>query len=280
MKTLDLSLAVSPNIALFTAGTIDFLQQSWKEGFNATIIAMIGSSYSTSTVYILWGCAESVVVISPGSTTTIAPGAVFYNGEIYVVPGSSFATPSGGNVVVANLPPSHYSDALGGDPMTFTVTGASNVHNNRFVVFASGASGGGTLSGTSASDYGNILQLFGQWKNITSFGSGWTGGTTIAGNVAQYRYFPFSGEVQLRGVVVSTSTTPSGFLATITGLKIANAMYCSTAFYTATGTVWSAKTIALSAAGSNTVITVANIADEPTEANDAFSLDNISFYIN
>lgn len=138
MKVLNLS-AVTTNVAFpVKSGTFDHLQSAYKEALAEVAKALIGvSSYSSSTVYVLKG----VVNINSFPAVTTTPGAVFFNGEVFLVDAASF-TCSGSNVAVATIATSYFS-ASNADPVQFTDGVSRNVHEIRKVQIAAGLSGSG-----------------------------------------------------------------------------------------------------------------------------------------
>lgn len=140
-------------------GTWDFIEQDYHEGAAQSIIASIGSSYSTNTVYILYGCKISV----GGGTYTISSGAIFFNGEYFICAGNSLPHIPG-FVFVANLLSTSWqpTDAVGNqyaDPVDFIGSSPANVHIIRTCNFANGLTGTGTISGTTASDFLSMVQV-------------------------------------------------------------------------------------------------------------------------
>ncbi len=142
-------------------GTWDFIEQAYSEQLSASIISAIGVNFDATKVYVLYG----VVV---GISTTTA-GAIFYVdpatgiGEIYLVAAHSNITPFP-LVVVGNLSEVSWqpTDAVGNhyaDPVAFIGAAPSNVHIIRTCVFAAGASGSGTISGNTSSDFSNMIYL-------------------------------------------------------------------------------------------------------------------------
>ena len=162
-------------------GTLQFLQDMNTERFAALIIALIGPSYTTSTVYVLSG------VVNTGSETNyiISSGAAFYNGEVFLIDPATF-TVTGGNVAVFNIGVTQYT--TNADPVTFTDTTIHNVHNIRKLVVSGAASGSGiadysatffmsffipsqvNLMAPTATPYvGNQLQIIGAYPNLTFY---------------------------------------------------------------------------------------------------------------
>lgn len=129
MKILDTSPITDSSLLPIKKGTLDFLQQAYQEGLSATIQGLIGSSYDPSLIYILWGAS---LTTSVGLYTNTA-GAVFFNGEIYLVDAvtSAFPMPDGINMVLVQT---QYS--VNADPVTFDISGAvHNVHNIRKMAY-------------------------------------------------------------------------------------------------------------------------------------------------
>lgn len=147
------------------AGTWDFLQAAYNEQFASVIISIIGSSYSSTQTYILYGC----VLSTGGGNTTITSGAIFFNGEIFQYAGQTI---TGTTNVVCNLLNTPFTESdLGGtpmaDPVSFIGGATVNVHISRTPVFSLGTSGTGMFQsqcsgGTSTSannDYNNFINF-------------------------------------------------------------------------------------------------------------------------
>lgn len=140
-------LSVSPisNSAQFfpKKGTLEFLQLQHRETTASTIISLIGPTYSTSTIYVLYG------VVNSGTypAYVITAGAVFYNGEIYDVDAASF-TATGSNVAVFSTVQTQY--ATDADPCTFSDATTHNIHNIIKMQLTAGASGSGLANYSAA----------------------------------------------------------------------------------------------------------------------------------
>lgn len=127
-------------LAPLKTGTVNFLQDAHKDDSAQLALAMIQSltngSYSTTTAYALWGCT----ITEGGSFRSIAPGAIFYNGEIYeqsgvIVPGVS-------SNIVGNFTTSYFTDPTA-DPVTLSDTTTHNMHQIKTIDFSAGTSGSG-----------------------------------------------------------------------------------------------------------------------------------------
>lgn len=94
-KKIDTSQAAHGQPLTAPTG-LDHLQTSYAEGFAQTIIALVGASYDDSKIYKLWGAEYS---ISIGGQLTNTAGAVFFNGEIFLVD----AVPTGGVTISYNV---------------------------------------------------------------------------------------------------------------------------------------------------------------------------------
>lgn len=142
MKKLNLS-AVTNTIGFPTkSGTWDHVQSAYKEAIDSAVRAIVfGSLYDATKAYILWGC--NVTGTDPGART-VSAGAVFFNGEVYLVDSASFST-SGLQKIVGTITTTYFA-AGNADPVQFTDGVNRNVHEIRKVVFAAGLSGSGDFN--------------------------------------------------------------------------------------------------------------------------------------
>lgn len=141
------SLAKQP----FTQGTWVHLQLAYQEAIAAIMQGQIGSAYDPTIVYIIFGCVATGA--DPGARTFSA-GAVFFNGEIYLVPATSY-TSSGSNVAVGTIVTTPYTGTGGNaDPLEFTDLSTHNVHDIRTMNITAASAGSGTAD-------------FSTWKKIS-----------------------------------------------------------------------------------------------------------------
>ena len=145
MRKLDISAITDAAQLKIKQGTIKFLQDSYGEGFTAILVMLIGATYNPATMYVLYGCVNT----GTGLNYNISAGAVFYQGEIFLVDAAAFTT-TGTNVPVMSLIVTQYT--VNADPVTFTDSTVHNVHNIRKIQIASGVSGSG-YSDYSAAAY-------------------------------------------------------------------------------------------------------------------------------
>lgn len=127
---------------------IDFLQQEMRDISASIIESIISDNYDNTKTYILKGCK----VTSVGGNTTIGSGFIFgivksFGGlppltYIYYHPGSTFADPSGGNVIIGSI----NSTSSTFDPTPFTDGNSRNVHNIIQILFSVGASNSGDVN--------------------------------------------------------------------------------------------------------------------------------------
>jgi hypothetical protein len=134
MRRIDTSFAAGGQP--FTAPTsLDMLQDAYKDGIRELALAQIGSTYSASVPYILWGC-ESV------SPVAVSEGGIFFNGEVFYTAGwSSGSLPPSPLVLIANIS----TNFAAIDPVTFEDGTTHNVHALRTCIFSYGTSGTGTI---------------------------------------------------------------------------------------------------------------------------------------
>jgi hypothetical protein len=144
MRILDVSAITDSKQFFPKQGTLQFLQDAYKEQFNnlaQSLVQALGNTYSPSTIYVLWGCVNS----GSGSTYNISEGAVLFNGEVFSVPAVNLT--ASGNVPVANISVAQYT--TNADPVTYSDATTANIHNIRTISIGLGASGS-TISDYSA----------------------------------------------------------------------------------------------------------------------------------
>ena len=146
MRTLTTSNITSTAQMPVKSGTLDHIQLAYQEALTALANSVIGRMPDSANMYILYGCANS----GTGLSYVISAGAIYYNGEVFLVDATTF-TATSGQVAVGNISISQYG--TNADPVTFTNGASYNVHNIRKITFASGVSGSGIL------DFSNLLQV-------------------------------------------------------------------------------------------------------------------------
>jgi len=146
MRILDVSAITDSKQFFPKQGTLQFLQDAYKEQLNNLCLALLGSiAYSPTTAYVLFGCVNS----GSGSNYVINAGAIFYNGEVFSVPAVSLT--ASGNVPVANITTVQYTNNA--DPVTYSDSTTGNIHNIRTITIGLGASGSGIA------DYSNFVNV-------------------------------------------------------------------------------------------------------------------------
>jgi len=145
MKRLNTS-NISDTVAMpIKAGTLEFIQDSYKDLF-AALITTINENPVNGTVYILSGCRNT----STAPIHNITAGWLYYNGEIYQVPAASF-TLSGLQKAYARIETTQFT--VNADPVTFTDGVGRNVHNiNRIVIE-------GTETSSGLPEFQNFVRL-------------------------------------------------------------------------------------------------------------------------
>lgn len=141
LKTSDITNTVALPIK---AGTLVHLQLAYQEAITALANSIIGRLPDSSNAYILYGCKNT----GTGLNYIISAGAIYYNGEVYLVDAITF-TATSGQVAVFNIVTTQYM--TNADPVTFTDGVARNVHEIRKFVPSSGVSGSGII------DFANLL---------------------------------------------------------------------------------------------------------------------------
>lgn len=172
MKKLEYGYIASGVQQPIIKNTLQHIQEAFQEPIDA-LGKMLSGQFSG--VSILYGCVNSTPA---GPAYTISAGAVFYNGEVYLVDAATF-TPGGGQTAVGTITTTY----IASDPVLFTDGSTHDVHAIRKIVLAAGASGSGTA------DYDN-WRAYGAWKTleITSGMLSPTGTTISSVTLGYIRY--------------------------------------------------------------------------------------------
>jgi hypothetical protein len=120
------------------SGSLVHLQAAYAEVFNGLGQALAGGDYDPTKAFILFGCVNS----GSGLNYDISAGAVFFDGEIYLVPAAAFTAP-GGQVAVGLITVNYFTDPTA-DAVTFTDGDPENVHQILTMNLMAGLSGSGT----------------------------------------------------------------------------------------------------------------------------------------
>jgi hypothetical protein len=123
-----------PNIA-----TLNFLQDAYKEQLNNLVKALVPNPLA-DTVYVLQGCENT----GTGLNYILSEGILYYNGEIYYTPASTF-TCGVTELPYASIHEDYtYTDTNGvsADPSTLTDGTVLNMHVTRTIVISNGTGSG------------------------------------------------------------------------------------------------------------------------------------------
>lgn len=145
MRKLDVSAVSNTNALPIKSGTLTHIQLAYQEAITAICNNLLGAQISPVIPYVLYGCGNT------GSELNyiIGAGAIYYAGEIYLVPTVTFTAP-GGQVAVGTIATTFNN--TNADPVTFTDGVSRNIHQIRQIVFAAG------VSGSAQMDYTTLLQ--------------------------------------------------------------------------------------------------------------------------
>lgn len=162
MKKVDTSFISTTAGLPAKAGVLNHLQEAHQETALAIGQALIGPEYDPAKIYVLYGCVNS----GSGLSYIITAGAVFFNGEIYLVDAVSFVA-SAGQVAVGQLATTYATSAIG-DPIQFTDGSSHNVLQIRKMVIAAAA----TAGNNDFTAWLRVNQLKTENRLIAAFGSG------------------------------------------------------------------------------------------------------------
>lgn len=183
MKKLDESFTTGSEGQPALAASFNHIQQSYTEIIDALMKTLKSDQTDPMLMY---GCVNT----GSGLNYIISAGAIYYNGEIFLVDAVTFTAP-GGQVAVANLVTTFASV----DPILFKSGATHSIHQIRKVVFAAGAANSGNLTTTSKSNY-SILNTSGRMEfdvdsnTIVLTGSDITplaGSYTLVGGTLSYK---------------------------------------------------------------------------------------------
>lgn len=141
MKTLKTSNITSGASMPIKSGTLDFVQNAWKE-ISRNLANAIGSNVHeiAGSGTVLWGCEDSG---GGFPNYNIRSGLVYYGGELYLLTGAAFTAPIG-KVAVCTITTSYDTSATT-DPVLFTDGNSYNVHEIKVMTVAAGNAGTGTV---------------------------------------------------------------------------------------------------------------------------------------
>jgi hypothetical protein len=137
VKTTDITTAVGMPVK---SGTIDHIQSAYKEVIDALCKNLRFRQDTTAPVR-LWGLEKTLTIVTGGVAFAITQGALYYNGEVFLVDAQS-GVYSTGQTIIANVVTTFFS-GTNADPVTFTDSVARNVHEIRKITFTDGVSGSG-----------------------------------------------------------------------------------------------------------------------------------------
>lgn len=127
-------------------GTLDHLQTAFQEMGSSIIQSRIGDSYDITKGYLLYGLKRT----GSGLVFNVTAGALYFNGEVYLVDAFSF-TATTGQTAVGTITTTNYTAAIA-DPVRFSNNADYNIHEIRKIVFSSGVAGSGAF------DFVNLIQ--------------------------------------------------------------------------------------------------------------------------
>lgn len=193
---------IGPNVAQpIKQGTLDHLQLAYQEAITALGRSQIGNDYDPTKVYILYGCANS----DTPPNYNISAGAVFYNGEVYLVDAVNFVA---ADTAVGTITTSYYADPIA-DPVTFTDGVSHNVHEIKKMVVADAASGTGTADYDDWVSSNWVVDL-----SPTIAVGGGTGSATLSNK--KLKYFLGKEYIMLNYFVTATCTGSGSIVINVT----------------------------------------------------------------
>lgn len=152
MRKLITTQITSTQAMPIKRGTLEHLQFAYQEALTAIANTLIGGVSNSLDTFLLWGLVNT----GSGSNFNISAGAVYFNGEVFLIDASNF-TASGGQTAVLNFVETFYG--INADPTTFSNGVPYNVHSIRKMAVSSG------VSGTGICDFSNLVYSGSLLKN-------------------------------------------------------------------------------------------------------------------
>lgn len=168
MKSI-LKLSTSTLRQPFYGETFEHNNEAIAEVADALARGLVGN-YSTGDVVILYGCTLTGSASGNGNPFAITAGAIFYNGEIYLVPAKS-GTISGTNVLIGTVTVNYPTSR---NPVQMDDLSLADMHKDRTIVIDQGTSGGGIGNYTA---FRNVLRVTGTQITDNAPGTISSGGT-------------------------------------------------------------------------------------------------------
>jgi len=185
MKKVDTSNIIEFVRQLGATGvTLDHIISAVQETTDSIVRALTGNAGG---VIVLYGCVNS----GSGANYIISAGAVWYNGEIFLV--DAFTGTTGGTTIVLSIVTTY--DV--GDPVKYSNNQNYYTHAIRKIAFSVSASGSGISDFSAVTRYSP--QTSSNWTNLVLVNS-WS---SAADPVPQYRLI--NGMVELSGLILGGS---------------------------------------------------------------------------
>ena len=169
MKKLDLSLITGSTGMPLKKGTLLHIVESQREVIDGLIQGL--TSYTTGNVVILYGCV--ITGTSPGSIANTA-GAIYYNGEVYLVDAQTFST-TGANIPAWTIVETSVVSGTSYDTVKLTNAADVSIHKDRKFKLVNSPIGGSGISGYVADFNAAVVKLLNYPWEITGYTSVITG---------------------------------------------------------------------------------------------------------
>jgi hypothetical protein len=223
MRIINTSIVVDPNKQQpFLTESLDFLTQNQIETLSSLAQTLIGPSYSSTQVYVLWGCVVTGVTAGAGNFAMTA-GAVFYGGEIFQVAAVSTVAVGSGNTVYSLLnsvgtTTDPYDNTRALDPVTFSDGSTNSVHLTRTWVTSIQVTGTGGYSNAVGGWIYLDLPVLNTVGTSPAFGSGYTAANRLV------FWKDAQGLVHIQGDFTANGSTIAGIFTLPAGYRPAVAV--------------------------------------------------------
>lgn len=161
MKKLDLSQITGSTGMPLKKGTLLHIVESQREVLDALMRGLV--NYTTGNVIVIYGCA--ITGTNPGVISNTA-GAVYYNGEVYLVDAQTFST-TGSNIPCWTIVETSVS-GLGYDTVLLTDASIGYIHKDRKFKLVNGPIGGSGIANYVCDYNSTVVAYFNEVNYVTN----------------------------------------------------------------------------------------------------------------
>ena len=162
MKNLDLTLVAGSTGMPLKKGTLLHIVESQREVIDALVRGLV--NYTTGNVIILYGCV--ITGTNPGAISNTA-GAIYYNGEIYLVDAQTFST-TGANISAWTILETSIVSGTSYDTVLLTNASPASIHKDRKFKLVNSPIGGSGVPNYVCDYNSTVVAYFNEVNYVTN----------------------------------------------------------------------------------------------------------------